>query len=104
MIPKDLIKRDPFNWSAEQLRKFRHHEEQLLGNIFENLHLSGIIWGYERPFAVINDHLVGIGDTVGGVTVTHISKSEVEVAGKGLRKMMRFSPQVSGLNPSGEKD
>lgn len=44
---------------------------------FTELTLDGILWDKRKPLAVINDEMVGIGDTVGGNTVVDIKEDRV---------------------------
>lgn len=44
---------------------------------FRGVYLSGIVWDNERPTAIINDNIVGIGAKVGGITVIDIKQNKV---------------------------
>ncbi len=48
-----------------------------------DLKVSGVLWGGQSPQAIIDDHVVGIGETVKNTKVIAIRKSEVEVSAKG---------------------
>ena len=39
--------------------------------------LEGIVWDEERPLAVINDRVVGVGDTVRQSRIAKITQTEV---------------------------
>jgi hypothetical protein len=41
------------------------------------INVQGVIWESEKPQAIINDQIVGIGDQVGKAKVTSIAKSQV---------------------------
>jgi len=41
------------------------------------LNLGGILWDKDKPMAVINDNMVGIGDTVGAYKVVDITQDSV---------------------------
>ena len=50
---------------------------------FKKLNVSGIIWGSNKPLAIINDKLYGIDDTVLGAKVIEIDKKGVLLNYKG---------------------
>jgi len=47
------------------------------GNTPKTLSLAGIIWDKNKPAALINDKVVGVGDRVGGSTVVSIKNDRV---------------------------
>ena len=47
------------------------------------LRVQGIIWGGDKPSAIINDTVVEVGDTVNGVVVKSIQKGGINVAFQG---------------------
>jgi hypothetical protein len=49
------------------------------------VHLEGIIWSPRQPHAVINETLVGVGETVAGWKVASIGREEVVLLCGGLR-------------------
>ncbi|MFA6900539.1 MAG: hypothetical protein WC256_10075 [Desulfurivibrionaceae bacterium] len=69
--------RDPFNWSREQISFFKGQEPREKSNSIGGLTLSGIIWDKNNPQAVINNHLVIKGETVGDSVVRQILKDLV---------------------------
>jgi len=40
--------------------------------------ISGIIWNSDRPKAIINEKVVGVGDIVSGIKITNIRKSGID--------------------------
>ncbi len=48
-----------------------------------NLKLQGVLWDGDKPQAIINNEVVGIGSAVQGSTITAIRKSMVEVSFNG---------------------
>ena len=71
------LERDPFNWSREQISFFKAQEPREKSNSIGGLTLSGIIWEKNNPQAVINDHLVTKGETVGDSVIRQILKDLV---------------------------
>ena len=71
------LERDPFNWSREQISFFKGQEPREKSNSIGGLNLSGIIWDKNNPQAVINNHLVTKGETVGDSVVRQILKDLV---------------------------
>ena len=43
------------------------------------IHIAGVVWDTDRPQAIIDGQIVGIGDTVSGVKITDIQKTGVTV-------------------------
>jgi len=43
-----------------------------------NLTINGVIWDSERPQAIINGHIIDIGDAILQVEITDIRKTEIE--------------------------
>jgi hypothetical protein len=41
--------------------------------------LTGVVEGGEAPYAVINDEIVGIGETIGGATLLGVTNGEVRL-------------------------
>ena len=76
--------RDPFNWSREQINFFKSQEPREKSNSIGGLTLSGIIWDKNKPQAVINDHLVTKGDTVGDSVIKQILKDLVVIEQNGV--------------------
>ena len=71
------LTRDPFNWSREQISFFKSQEPREKSNSIGGLTLSGIIWDKNNPQAVVNDHLVTKGETVGDSVIKQILKDLV---------------------------
>ena len=71
------LARDLFNWSREQISFFKSQEPREKSNSIGGLTLSGIIWDKNNPQAVVNDHLVTKGETVGDSVIKQILKDLV---------------------------
>lgn len=71
------LKRDPFNWSREQINLFKGREPREKSNFIGGLTLSGIIWDKNNPQAVINDRLVTRGEKLNGAVIQQILKDLV---------------------------
>ncbi|MBI3602493.1 MAG: hypothetical protein HY209_06340 [Candidatus Omnitrophica bacterium] len=52
---------------------------------FSNLKVNGIVWGGERPQAIINDQVVSLGETVQEAKVVAISEQGVGLQYKGRK-------------------
>lgn len=78
------LARDPFNWSREQISFFKSQEPREKSNSIGGLTLSGIIWDKTNPQAVINDHLVTRGETVGDSVIKQILKDLVVFEQNGI--------------------
>lgn len=68
------LKRDPF-----VAKSIPSADEPSFG-----LHLSGIAWDKESPKVIINDIILGIGDSVGGKTIIEITQDKV-ILSDGIR-------------------
>jgi hypothetical protein len=42
------------------------------------VNVTGVIWNSDRPQAIINDHIVNVGDTISGIKITEINKTSIE--------------------------
>ncbi len=60
--------RDPFSGKVYKVAK----EE-----VQKDLRLVGILWSKEKPTAIINNKIVGVGSSVGGNTVVEIKEDRV---------------------------
>ena len=52
--------------------------------------LEGIVWDAENPLAVINDRVVGIGDTVRKSRITSMTQTEVFLEDEGEAFSLRL--------------
>ena len=57
------------------------------------LKLNGIIWGKNRPVAIINDTVVEIGSIIAGRRVSAISISQVELQYYDKKEILRITPK-----------
>lgn len=61
--------------------------------IFEPLpgmNIAGVVWNTDRPQAIINGQIVGIGDTVSGVTMLDIKKTGITVLFQGRTETLEI--------------
>jgi len=82
--PAKAPPRDPFNWSREQISRFKDQEPLVKTNSAAGLTLSGIIWDQDKPLAVINDRVCAVGDVVQGGKILEIMKDMVVFEKDGL--------------------
>ncbi|MFA7382159.1 MAG: hypothetical protein WC001_01775 [Desulfurivibrionaceae bacterium] len=71
------LTRDPFNWSRKQISLLKQQEPREKSSSIGGLTITGIIWDKNKPQAVINDRLVGRGDTINDSVITKILKDLV---------------------------
>ncbi len=57
---------------------------------YGDLHLNGIVWDAEVPYAVINNEVVKAGDMLGQIKVIEISKDEVILEEDGERFRLKL--------------
>lgn len=96
---KHDLKRDPFNWPASQIKKFKSHDRKNRTVLFAGLSLTGIIWDKKKPIAVINGKMLGVGDTIKGAKVKKIQKESVLLRKHGTNYTLEFKPAILGLEP-----
>jgi len=65
------------------------------------LKVQGIVWGGNSPQAIINNKVVGVGDTIEGVRITGINNSVVTVS-FGNRPYNLST--ISAISPKGSKN
>lgn len=93
------LKRDPFNWPASQITKFKSFDKKNRALLFTDLSLTGIIWDKRKPLAVINGKMLGIGDTIKGAKVKKINKESVLLRKHGTNYTLEFETVIFGLEP-----
>jgi hypothetical protein len=93
------LKRDPFNWPAAQVAKFKSYDKKNSANFFAGLLLTGIIWDQKKPLAVINGKMLGVGDIINGAKVRKIHKESVLLQKYGTNYTLEFEPVIFGLEP-----
>ena len=70
-----------------------------LSESVRGLMLDGIVWDNEKPYAIINNQVLGIGDTVGRSRITAITETAVTLEEDGnafsiqLRNEKELSPR-----------
>lgn len=93
------LKRDPFNWPASQVKKFKSFDRKSRTELFAGLSLTGIIWDKKKPIAVINGKMLGVGDIIKGAKVKKIQKESVMLRKHGTNYTLEFKPAILGLEP-----
>lgn len=56
---------------------------------YSSLDVTGIVWGTDKPKAIINDEVFGIGDTVEGAEILNISKEGILLKYKDEEYLMK---------------
>ena len=92
--------RDPFNWSRDQINRFKDQEPKLRSSTVAGLTLSGIIWDRKKPLAIINDRVVSVGDTVKGATILEVLKDMVVFEQEGVYHTLWLQPSAVPLQPA----
>ncbi len=49
------------------------------------LKISGLVWGTEKPQAIVNNSIVGVGDQIEGWTITVINEQGIEISAQGRK-------------------
>jgi hypothetical protein len=55
-----------------------------------DINIAGVVWNTDRPQAIINGQIVGIGDTVSGVTILDIKKMGITVLFQGRTETLEI--------------
>ncbi len=90
--------RDPFQ---EEKIEIKEPEAPVETGPLPALQVQGIVWGGNSPQAIINNKVVGLGDTIEGVRITGINNSVVTVSFG--NRQYNFST-ISALSPKGSKN
>ncbi len=72
---------------------FEKLQPKTSGLVISDLVFSGVIWDKERPLALINDQVLGKGDTISGFEIEDIRADEVILIKGKLRHILRLYPQ-----------
>ena len=64
------------------------------------LTLQGLFWGGRRPQAIINRQIVSVGDTIEGVTITHITQDGVTLQFNGQESKLELPRRALENNAS----
>ena len=103
VAPPDLLagcgRDDPFaplprtkpSSQPKPLMTENHQQAPGHGPTLEPLSLNGIVWSQALPQAIINDTLVGIGESVAGRTVVSIGRDRVVLAADGNQVTLELS-------------
>ncbi|HOW36247.1 MAG TPA: hypothetical protein PL155_07525 [Candidatus Omnitrophota bacterium] len=91
IIPKKVEERIPVKPVAEIVKVEREI-------IPPSLSIQGLIWNTDRPQAIINESVVGIGDTIEGAKIVSIQKTGVSIAYEG--KTFQIKKDVSSSTQS----
>ena len=94
--------RNPFQWPAGQLQKFKQAAAKEGPSPFADITLNAIIYSEDTPQAVINNVLVREGDTIRGARVTDIGRNSVTLNHRGRSKSFQFD-QGFQLQTSGNQ-
>lgn len=92
--------RDPFNWSRDQINRFKDQEPKVRSSTVAGLTLSGIIWDRKKPLAIINDRVVSVGDTVKGSVILEILKDMVVFEQEGVYHTLWLQPSAAPIQPA----
>lgn len=57
-----------------------------------NLTISGLVWNTDRPQAIINGQIAGIGDTISGIRILDIQKTGITVLFREKTKVLEIAP------------
>ena len=65
-----------------------------------NFTISGLVWNSDKPQAIVNDQIVGIGDMVNGFEVKNIEEDSIEIFQKGrtFRINPNFKPKFENFS------
>ena len=63
-----------------------------------SLQITGLVWDTNRPQAIVNSQVVGIGDTIENVTITEITRKGIGVNYMGKYFMINPNQQTAQLN------
>lgn len=55
-----------------------------------DINIAGVVWNTDRPQAIINGQIIGIGDTVSGVKILDIKKMGITVLFQGRTETMEI--------------
>ncbi|HIJ91764.1 MAG: hypothetical protein OEV91_11180 [Desulfobulbaceae bacterium] len=101
-VPGKVAGRDPFRWSASVMARVTADEDMpAIMEAFDDLKLQSVIWNAQKPQAIINGRLVGVGAGVDGVVVEKIEKTHVIVSKNGYRHTLEFAGQLYNLSEKG---
>lgn len=76
------VKRNPFSYGSPG-------NSQAVS--LSNLSLKGILWNPDKPSAVINEHVLGIGDMIGNFKVTQITQDRVILENEGSKLELKLN-------------
>ena len=71
--------RDPFESYLVQFSQ----EKEIPSQEFEKLQVKGVIWGSDRPLAIINNKVYKVGDSILGAKIVEINKRGILLDYKG---------------------
>lgn len=96
----EVPERDPFNWSREQINRFKDQEPRVRSSSVAGLTLSGIIWDRKKPLAIVNDRVVSVGDSVKGSIILEILKDMVVFEQEGIYHTLWLQPSAVPTQPA----
>ena len=59
------------------------------------LSIAGLVWDTDRPQAIVNSRVVGIGDTIDNSVITNIKKTGIDVLYQGKHFTINVNPQTT---------
>ena len=77
--------RDPFSSKSKDISG---EKVVVASKLFERLVLKGILWDRENPLALINEEVVGQGETIEGVRIKKIQPTSVIVEAEGEKRTL----------------
>lgn len=89
--------RDPFNWGPEVVNEYLQQYQEYSVKIFKELTLSGIIWSTSRPMAIIDNTLLGEGDSINSIYVVKIDPSSVLLQKESEQYTLEFEEMIIDL-------
>ncbi len=77
--------RDPFRWGDEVTERLRAASQPEAGDPFAGIELQGILYDPRQPLAILNEALIGPGESIGSVRILEIQPGQV-ILGHGDRR------------------
>lgn len=87
-----LPARDPFRPPAAVASRITFPQADASTASAGPARLQGILWGVETPRAIVNDRIVGVGESVDGIHIVAITADGVVVEYQGQRAVLRIAP------------
>lgn len=94
---KATIRRDPFSWSPEQINLYNRIKADKI-DYFVDLTLQAILWDEKKPYAVINNQILAVGEKIKKVTIKRIGREGVVLEHDGILRTLVFKPLTAVKN------